>query len=115
MQNADCFAIGMFGFIGVCLTLGLIVFLVQWISTGIDVWRGAKEVMERIKAGEEAGIVDNAIDGGEFCDMFQRLYIKEGDWVIDTGNYANANYPVMTKFVRQVRKHPFIFALLFHN
>lgn len=30
--------------------------------------------------------------------------------VIDTGNY-----PVMTKFVRQVRKHPFIFALLFHN
>lgn len=100
------------GVIAALVTLG---FLVQWISTGIDVWRGAKEVMERIKAGEEAGIVDNAIDGGEFCDMFQRLYIKKGDWVIDTGNYANANYPVMTKFVRQVRKHPFIFALLFHN
>lgn len=101
--------------IGVLAAIVTIVFLAQWISTGIDVWRGAKEVMERIKAGEEAGIVDNAIDGGEFCDMFHRLYIKKGDWVIDTGNYANVNYPVMTKFVRQVRKHPFIFALLFHN
>lgn len=101
--------------IGVIAALVTLVFLVQWISTGIDVWRGAKEVMERIKAGEEAGIVDNAIDGPEFCDMFHRLYIKKGDWVIDTGNYANVNYPVLTKFVRQVRKHPFIFALLFHN
>lgn len=101
--------------IGGLAAIVTIVFLAQWISTGIDVWRGAKEVMKRIKAGEEAGTVDNAIDGGEFCDMFHRLYIKEGDWVIDTGNYANANYPVMTKFVRQVRKHPFIFALFFHN
>lgn len=101
--------------IGFLAAIVTIVFLVQWISTGIDVWRGAKEVMNRIKADEEAGIVDNAIDGGEFCDMFHRLYITEGDWVIDTGNYANVNYPVMTKFVRQVRKHPFIFALFFHN
>ena len=101
--------------IGVIAAIVTLDFLVQWISTGIDVWRGAKEVMNRIKAGEDAGIVVNAIDGGEFSDMFHRLYIKEGDWVIDTGNYANVNYPVMTKFVRQVRKHPFIFALFFHN
>lgn len=115
MQDADYIAIGMLGAVGTCLTSVLIVFIVQWISTGIDVWRGAKEVMERIKAGEEAGIVDNAINGGEFCDMFHRLYIKKGDWVIDTGNYANVNYPVLTKLVRQVRKHPFIFAMFFHN
>lgn len=111
----DTITFGMLCGIGVLAAIVTIAFLAQWISTGIDVWRGAKEVMERIKAGEKAGIVDNAIDGGEFCDMFHRLYIKKGDWIIDTGSYANVNYPVLTKLVRQVRKHPFIFALFFHN
>lgn len=50
-----------------------------------------------------------------FCIMFQDMYINDGDWVIDTGNYVNVNLPVMEKFAAQVKKHPIIFALFFHN
>ena len=54
-------------------------------------------------------------EGAEGLDPAVKYRSCLQNWVIDTGNYVNVNLPVMEKFAAQVKKHPIIFALFFHN
>lgn len=106
----------MYLFVPLGIIIALVLVLWGWhtLYTALDVYRSAKKVLASIPEKEkECG--GGGLNGIDFCVMFQDMYINDGDWVIDTGNYINVNLPVMEKFAAQVKKHPIIFALFFHN
>lgn len=53
------------------------------------------------------------LTGFEFSCFVQSLLIQDGHYVIDTGNYENVNMVCAQTFLRQIKKHPFIWKRFF--
>lgn len=61
--------------------------------------RNIKEILN--KAHEQC-----SLSGFEFSILMQELLISEDGYVIDTGNYTNANAEVALRLVEKIKKHP---------
>lgn len=53
------------------------------------------------------------LSGFDFSVLMQRLLVSEHGYVLDTGNYENANAEVALRLARNIEKHPLIWKLLF--
>lgn len=71
-----------------------------------------KEVENRIDRETPGNILGNMTDE-EFRLIMQTLLISEDGYVIDTGNYSNANYAVIYKLLYNIKKHPILWKLFF--
>ena len=88
--------------------------LVLAISTAISAHKLKKQldkVFEEIPKRSKEG---PWLTGYDFCDLFKEIFMHEDQWIIETGNWENANLAVLQAFAEKVQRHPFIFALLFH-
>lgn len=67
---------------------------------------------------EQKAILDKAankgyLNGFEFSVLVQNLLVSENGYVIDTGNWMNANAAVALRLVKQISKHPTCWKRLF--
>jgi hypothetical protein len=46
------------------------------------------------------------LSGFDFSLLMQNFLISEGGWVIDTGNYENANAEVALRLEQKIKEHP---------
>ena len=53
------------------------------------------------------------INGHDFSVIMQDLFIPDGDYVIDTGNWENVNYACVYRLIKRIKKHPLIWKLFF--
>lgn len=53
------------------------------------------------------------LDGFDFSVLMQRLLISEHGYVMDTGDWENANAEVALRLADNIKKHPLIWKLLF--
>ena len=91
-------------------------------STKSDVMRSAlaayyKEMMLKPEQ-KTSDILDKAktqgyLNGFEFSILIQKLLISENGYVIDTGNWENANAEVALRLVEKIKKHPILWKLFF--
>lgn len=67
---------------------------------------------------EQKDILDKAakkgyLNGFEFSILVQNLLISENGYVIDTGNWENANAKTALYLVEKIKKHPILWKLFF--
>lgn len=53
------------------------------------------------------------LSGFDFSILIQDMTISENGYVIDTGNWENVNAEVALRLAEQIKKHPFLWKLLF--
>ena len=53
------------------------------------------------------------IDGFDFSIFMQNLLVSEDGYIMDTGNWANANYICAYRLLNKIKRHPWIWRLLF--
>ena len=53
------------------------------------------------------------LNGFEFSILAQNLLVSENGYVIDTGNWMNANAEIALRLVKQISKHPTIWRNFF--
>ena len=53
------------------------------------------------------------LNGFDFSLLIQDLLISEEGYVIDTGNYANANAQVALMLAKNIERHPILWKLFF--
>lgn len=66
----------------------------------------AKEILAKTEK-------QNFLNGLDFSVAIQDLLISEGGWVIDTGNYENANAECLIRLMNKIEKHPYLWKLFF--
>ena len=49
----------------------------------------------------------------EFSNFIQSIFISEDGYIIDTGNFENANLELMYRIKEKVEKHPYLFSMFF--
>ena len=62
--------------------------------------------MKRNCALENKAYQHGYLSGKEFSIFMHNLLVSEGGYVIDTGNYENANAEVALRLAEKVKKHP---------
>lgn len=67
---------------------------------------GAKELLQKAKQ-------QGWLSGFDFSILIQRLLVSEYGYVMDTGNWENANAAVALRLASNIEKHPLIWKLLF--
>jgi len=67
---------------------------------------GAKELLQKAKQ-------QGWLSGFGFSILIQRLLVSEHGYVMDTGNWENANAAVALRLASNIEKHPLIWKLLF--
>lgn len=67
---------------------------------------GAKELLQKAKQ-------QGWLSGFDFSILIQRLLVSEHGYVMDTGNWENANAAVALRLANNIEKHPLIWKLLF--
>lgn len=67
---------------------------------------GAKELLQKAKQ-------QGWLSGFDFSVLMQRLLISEHGYVMDTGDWENANAAVALMLASNIEKHPLIWKLLF--
>lgn len=67
---------------------------------------GAKELLQKAKQ-------QGWLSGSDFSILVQRLLVSEHGYVMDTGNWENANAAVALRLASNIEKHPLIWKLLF--
>ena len=67
---------------------------------------GAKELLQKAKQ-------QGWLSGFDFSILIQRLLVSEHGYVMDTGNWENANAAVASRLASNIEKHPLIWKLLF--
>ena len=91
-------------------------------STKSDVMRRALAVyykeMVLKPAPKTSDILDKAkaqgyLNGYEFSILVQNLLISENGYVIDAGNWENANAEVALRLVEKIKKHPILWKHFF--
>lgn len=53
------------------------------------------------------------IDGFDFSVFMQWLLISEHGYIMDTGNWENANYVCAYSLLNKIKKHPLLWKLFF--
>lgn len=53
------------------------------------------------------------IDGFDYSVFMQRLLVSEHGYIMDTGNWENANYVCAYSLLNRVKKHPLLWKLFF--
>lgn len=53
------------------------------------------------------------LSGFDFSILIQDMTISENGYVIDTGNWENVNAEIALRLAEQIKKHPFLWKLLF--
>ncbi len=53
------------------------------------------------------------IDGFDYSVFMQRLLVSEHGYIMDTGNWENANYVCAYSLLNKVKKHPLLWKLFF--
>lgn len=53
------------------------------------------------------------IDGFDFSVFMQRLLVSEHGYIMDTGNWENANYVCAYSLLNKIKKHPLLWKLFF--
>lgn len=53
------------------------------------------------------------LSGFDFSVLMGRLLVSEHGYVMDTGNYENANAEVALRLAANIERHPFIWKMLF--
>lgn len=61
--------------------------------------RNSKEILD--KAYEQGWL-----SGFDFSVLFHRLLVSENGYVINTGNYKNANAEVALRLTEKIKRHP---------
>ena len=54
-----------------------------------------------------------SLNGFDFSLLIQNLLISPGGYVIDTGNYANANAEVALRLFKNIKRHPLLWKWFF--
>lgn len=67
---------------------------------------GAKEILQKAKQ-------QGWLSGFDFSILVQRLLVSEHGYVMDTGDWENANAAVALMLASNIEKHPLIWKLLF--
>lgn len=67
---------------------------------------GAKELLQKAKQ-------QGWLSGFDFSILIQRLLVSEHGYVMDTGNWENANAEVALRLARNIEKHPLLWKLFF--
>lgn len=67
---------------------------------------GAKELLQKAKQ-------QGWLSGFDFSILIQRLLVSEHGYVMDTGDWENANAAVASMLASNIEKHPLIWKLLF--
>lgn len=67
---------------------------------------GAKELLQKAKQ-------QGWLSGFDFSILVQRLLVSEHGYVMDTGDWENANAAVALRLASNIEKHPLIWKLLF--
>ncbi len=67
---------------------------------------GAKELLQKAKQ-------QGWLSGFDFSILVQRLLVSEHGYVMDTGDWENANAAVALMLASNIEKHPLIWKLLF--
>ena len=67
---------------------------------------GAKELLQKAKQ-------QGWLSGFDFSILIQRLLVSGHGYVMDTGNWENANAAVALRLASNIEKHPLIWKLLF--
>lgn len=73
----------------------------------------AEEKLKEAEAKIDPNNIFGYIDGFDFSVFMQRLLIPEGGYVMDTGNWENANYTCAYHLLEKIKKHPLIWRLFF--
>ena len=70
----------------------------------------SKEKIEKIsdKANRQA-----YLDGFDFSILMQNLLVSPTGYVMDTGNWENANREIALSLLERIKKHPIIWKLLY--
>lgn len=53
------------------------------------------------------------IDGFDFSVFMQRLLVSEHGYIMDIGNWENANYVCAYSLLNKIKKHPLLWKLFF--
>lgn len=53
------------------------------------------------------------LSGFDFSILIQDMTISENGYVLDTGNWENVNAEIALRLAEQIKKHPFLWKLLF--
>lgn len=48
-----------------------------------------------------------------FSCFIQNLFISDGGYIMDTGNFQAANYVMMDMIVNRIKKHPLLWKIFF--
>lgn len=67
---------------------------------------GAKELLQKAKQ-------QGWLSGFDFSILVQRLLVSEHGYVMDTGDWENANAAVALRLASNIEKRPLIWKLLF--
>ena len=67
---------------------------------------GAKELLQKAKQ-------QGWLSGFDFSILIQRLLVSEHGYVMDTGDWENANAAVALRLASNIENHPLIWKLLF--
>lgn len=76
--------------------------------------RSSQEQFNEAYNKNKNGSIDDWIK--EYCAFscfIQNLFISDGSYIMDTGNFQTANYVMMDMIVNRIKKHPLLWKLFF--
>lgn len=68
---------------------------------------------EKIKKIVDKANSQTYLDGFDFSILMQNLLVSPTGYVMDTGNWENANREIALSLFERIKKHPIIWKLLF--
>ena len=69
----------------------------------------ADKIAELLKKAES----QTYVDGFDFSILMQELLVSPTGYVMDTGNWENANREIALMLLRRIKKHPVLWKLFF--
>lgn len=72
----------------------------------LDNERRIKEITDKAKS-------QTYLNGFDFSILMQNLLVSPTGYVMDTGNWENANREIALRLLEKIKKHPIIWKLLF--
>ena len=98
----------------IIMAIILILFIVTVILATIAVRKRVREVTKLLTEIDKSHKNSSYLNGLEFHRIFSRLFMDDDQWIIDTGNWENANMAIMLELIEKIKAHPFIWRCFFH-